>query len=184
MKNFLAYSLQRLGVEHIDIYRPARLDPDRADRGDRRRHRRHGEGRTTSGISDCPRSAPTPFAGRTRVHPIVDLQIEYSLIARGIESGILKTCRELGIGITAYGVLSRGLISGHWSKDRSATQDFRLDDPALPGQQSRRQSGIGRTLCAPSPPRSVRRRRRSRSPGSPRRATTSCRWSARGAATG
>ena len=58
------------------------------------------------------------------MHPIVDLQIEYSLIARGIESDILKTCRELGIGITAYGVLSRGLISGHWSKDRSAAQGF------------------------------------------------------------
>ena len=53
------------------------------------------------------------------VHPIADLQIEYSLISRGIENDILPTCRELGIGITAYGVLSRGLISGHWSKDRS-----------------------------------------------------------------
>ena len=53
------------------------------------------------------------------MHPIADLQIEYSLIARGIENDILATCRELGIGITAYGVLSRGLISGHWSKDRS-----------------------------------------------------------------
>ena len=51
-----------------------------------------------------------------RVHPIVDLQIEYSLISRGIENDILQTCRELGIGITAYGVLSRGLISGHWPK--------------------------------------------------------------------
>jgi aryl-alcohol dehydrogenase-like predicted oxidoreductase len=51
------------------------------------------------------------------VHPIADLQIEYSLISRGIESDILPTCRELGIGVTAYGVLSRGLISGHWSRD-------------------------------------------------------------------
>ena len=67
------------------------------------------------------------------VHPIVDLQIEYSLIARGIESDILKTCRELGIGITAYGVLSRGLISGHWSKDRSAAQDFRQMSPRFQG---------------------------------------------------
>ena len=65
-------------------------------------------------------------------------------VARGIESDILNTCRELGIGITAYGVLARGLISGHWSKERSAVQDFRLDEPALPGQQSRRQSGFGR----------------------------------------
>jgi len=68
-----------------------------------------------------------------RVHPIADLQIEYSLIARGIESGILNTCRELGIGITAYGVLSRGLISGHWSKQRSDKTDFRLTGPRFQG---------------------------------------------------
>jgi pyridoxine 4-dehydrogenase len=60
------------------------------------------------------------------VHPIADLQIEYSLIVRGIEDDILATCRELGIGITAYGVLARGLISGHWSKDRSGARDFRF----------------------------------------------------------
>src|SRR6202042_3565052 len=64
-----------------------------------------------------------------KVHPIADLQIEYSLIARGIESDILKTCRELGIGISAYGVLARGLISGHWSRDRSGAQDFRQMSP-------------------------------------------------------
>jgi pyridoxine 4-dehydrogenase len=63
------------------------------------------------------------------VHPIADLQIEYSLIARGIEDDILATCRELGIGITAYGVLARGLISGHWSKDRAGAQDFRHISP-------------------------------------------------------
>ena len=59
------------------------------------------------------------------VHPISDLQIEYSMISRGLEDGILQTCRELGIGITAYGVLSRGLISGHWSKQRAGEADFR-----------------------------------------------------------
>ncbi len=67
------------------------------------------------------------------VHPIADLQIEYSLLARGIESDILKTCRELGIGITAYGVLARGLISGHWSKERAAAQDFRQMSPRFQG---------------------------------------------------
>lgn len=68
------------------------------------------------------------------VHPIVDLQIEYSLIARGIERDILKTCRELGIGITAYGVLSRGLISGHWTKDSGkAGRDYRLMTPRFHG---------------------------------------------------
>ena len=64
------------------------------------------------------------------MHPICDLQIEYSLISRGIESHILPTCRELGIGITAYGVLSRGLISGHWTKQRSTDpHDFRSHNP-------------------------------------------------------
>src|SRR5437879_3555157 len=68
------------------------------------------------------------------VHPIVDLQIEYSLIERGIERDILKTCRELGIGITAYGVLARGLISGHWSKDSGKVgRDFRLMTPRFQG---------------------------------------------------
>jgi aryl-alcohol dehydrogenase-like predicted oxidoreductase len=72
------------------------------------------------------------------VAPIVDLQIEYSLISRGIEDEILPTCRELGIGITAYGVLSRGLISGHWSPDRPMAQDFRVMSPRFqPGNVER-----------------------------------------------
>jgi aryl-alcohol dehydrogenase-like predicted oxidoreductase len=69
------------------------------------------------------------------VHPISDLQIEYSMISRGLEDGILQTCRELGIGITAYGVLSRGLISGHWSKQRAGEADFRgLASPRFQGE--------------------------------------------------
>src|SRR4051794_8858382 len=67
------------------------------------------------------------------VHPICDLQIEYSLISRGIEDGIMPTCRELGIGITAYGVLSRGLISGHWRKDAARQGDWRVARTRLPG---------------------------------------------------
>jgi aryl-alcohol dehydrogenase-like predicted oxidoreductase len=63
------------------------------------------------------------------VHPIVDLQIEYSLVSRGIEDGVLATCRELGIGITAYGVLSRGLIGGHWRADAVRPGDFRTHAP-------------------------------------------------------
>jgi aryl-alcohol dehydrogenase-like predicted oxidoreductase len=129
--NFMAYSLQRLGVDHIDIYRPARLDPgvpieetvgamaEMVKRG----YVRH-IGLSEVG-SDTIRRAHA-------VHPISDLQIEYSLISRGIESDILKTCRELGIGITAYGVLSRGLISGHWSKD-SGKADFRSRSPRFSG---------------------------------------------------
>ena len=68
------------------------------------------------------------------VHPIVDLQIEYSLMSRGIEKEILPTCRELGIGITAYGILSRGLLSGHWSKEHgTAPGDFRAHSPRFSG---------------------------------------------------
>ena len=67
------------------------------------------------------------------MHPIADLQIEYSLISRGIEGEILPTCRELGIGITAYGVLSRGLLSGHWSPERAGASDFRSRLPRFAG---------------------------------------------------
>src|SRR5271154_6915691 len=68
------------------------------------------------------------------VHPICDLQIEYSIVSRGIEDRILGVCRELGIGITAYGVLSRGLISGHWSKDAAQAGDFRAFSPRFQGE--------------------------------------------------
>ena len=132
VKNFLAYSLQRLGVETIDIYRPARLDPSVPIE------------ETVGVIADMVKAGYVKHIGLSevgsdtirrahRVHPIADLQIEYSLIARGIENGILSTCRELGIAITAYGVLSRGLISGHWSKDRSGTRDLRLATPRFQG---------------------------------------------------
>jgi aryl-alcohol dehydrogenase-like predicted oxidoreductase len=132
VRNFLAYSLQRLGVDHIDVYRPARLDPavpieetvgamaEMVTKG----YVRH------IGLSEV--SSDTIRRAHA-VHPISDLQIEYSLVSRGIEGDILKTCRELGIGITAYGVLSRGLISGHWSKERSGAQDFRSRSPRFSG---------------------------------------------------
>ncbi|MGY5807864.1 aldo/keto reductase [Rhizobium sp. LEGMi198b] len=128
IRNFLAYTLQRLGVDHIDIYRPARLDPnvpieeqvgamaDLIKAG----YIRH-IGLSEVGADTIRRAAA--------VHPIADLQIEYSLISRGIEDQILPTCRELGIGITAYGVLSRGLISGHWQKDAVQKGDFRALSP-------------------------------------------------------
>ncbi len=130
--NFVAYSLQRLGTEYIDIYRPARLDPsvpieesigaiaDLIAKG----HVRH------IGLSEV--SSETIRRAHA-VHPIADLQIEYSLISRGIEGDILPTCRELGIGITAYGVLSRGLISGHWSPERGGDADFRTISPRFSG---------------------------------------------------
>ncbi|MDT0433684.1 MULTISPECIES: aldo/keto reductase [Streptomyces] len=122
VKNFLAYSLTRLGTDHVDIYRPARLDPDvpieetvgavkeMIDAG----YVRH------LGLSEV--DAETVRRAHA-VHPVTDLQIEYSLISRAVEDEVLPTLRELGIGLTAYGVLSRGLISGHWSADRTAGPD-------------------------------------------------------------
>ena len=132
IRNFAAYSLQRLGVEAIDIYRPARLDPDVPIE------------ESIGAMADMVKAGWIRHIGLSEVgsdtirrahavHPIADLQIEYSLVARGIESDILKTCRELGIGITAYGVLARGLISGHWSKERPAAQDFRQMSPRFQG---------------------------------------------------
>jgi aryl-alcohol dehydrogenase-like predicted oxidoreductase len=132
IRNFVAYSLQRLGVDHIDIYRPARLDPDVPIE------------ETIGAMAGMIKAGWIKHIGLSEVgsdtirrahavHPIIDLQIEYSLLARGIEDDILATCRELGIGITAYGVLTRGLISGHWSKDRPAAQDFRQMSPRFQG---------------------------------------------------
>ncbi|UEM01347.1 aldo/keto reductase [Skermanella rosea] len=128
VKNFVTYSLRRLGTDHIDIYRPARLDPDVPIED------------TVGAIADLVKAGyvrhvglsevgPDTIRRAAAVHPISDLQIEYSLISRGIEEKILPACRELGIGITAYGVLSRGLISGHWSKDRAVGRDFRAISP-------------------------------------------------------
>jgi aryl-alcohol dehydrogenase-like predicted oxidoreductase len=132
VKNFLAYSLQRLGVDHIDIYRPARLDPAVPIED------------TVGAIAEMVKTGYVKHIGLSEVgsdtirrahavHPIADLQIEYSLIARGVEDDILATCRELGIGVTAYGVLARGLISGHWSTDRSGAHDFRSMGPRFQG---------------------------------------------------
>jgi aryl-alcohol dehydrogenase-like predicted oxidoreductase len=128
VKNFIAYSLQRLGVDHIDIYRPSRLDPDVPIED------------TIGAIADMVKAGYVRYIGLSEmgpdtirraaaVHPICDLQIEYSLISRGIEDSILPACRELGIGITAYGVLSRGLISGHWQKGGESKGDFRSFSP-------------------------------------------------------
>jgi aryl-alcohol dehydrogenase-like predicted oxidoreductase len=128
VKNFLAYSLKRLGVDHIDIYRPARLDPNvpiEETIGAIAEMVQAGYVRHI-GLSEV---GPDTIRRAASVHPICDLQIEYSLLSRGIEDRILPTVRELGIGITAYGVLSRGLISGHWTADRAAPGDFRAMNP-------------------------------------------------------
>jgi aryl-alcohol dehydrogenase-like predicted oxidoreductase len=107
VKNFLAYTLRRLGTDRVDIYRPARVDPAVPIED------------TVGAIAELVQAGYVRHIGLSEagadtlqrahaVHPIIDLQIEYSLLSRGIESEILPVCRELGIGITAYGVLSRG----------------------------------------------------------------------------
>jgi aryl-alcohol dehydrogenase-like predicted oxidoreductase len=134
VKNFLAYSLRRLGTDHVDIYRLARVDPAVPIE------------ETVGAIADMVKAGYVRHVGLSEagadtlrraqtVYPIVDLQIEYSLFSRGIEAEILPTCRELGIGITAYGVLSRGLLSGHWSKERTGgLRDFRSFSPRFQGE--------------------------------------------------
>jgi pyridoxine 4-dehydrogenase len=131
VRNFVAYSLKRLGVEYIDIYRPARLDPSvpiEETIGAIANLIKEGYVRYV-GLSEV---GPKTIRRAQAVYPIADVQIEYSLISRGIEREILPTCRELGIAITAYGVLSRGLISGHWQKD-SSKGDFRSRAPRFQG---------------------------------------------------
>ena len=134
VRNFLTYSLQRLGVDYIDIYRPARLDPavpieetvgaiaEMVEAG----YVRH-IGLSEIGADTLRRAA----AGA----PIVDLQIEYSLISRGIEADILPTARELGVAVTAYGVLSRGLLSDSVRDGKAfAANDFRAHSPRFQGE--------------------------------------------------
>jgi aryl-alcohol dehydrogenase-like predicted oxidoreductase len=128
VRNFLAYSLQRLGTDHIDIYRLGRVDPqvpiqdtvgaiaELITAG----HVRH-VGLSEAGAETIRRAHAT--------HPVADLQIEYSLVSRDIETEILPVCRELGVGVTAYGVLSRGLLGGHWSPGQAAAGDVRARMP-------------------------------------------------------
>ena len=148
VKNALAFTLRRLGTEYVDIYRLGRTDPnvpiedtmgaiaDMVKAG----YVRH-VGLSESGVDTIRRAAAT--------HPISDLQIEYSLVSRGIEDSILPACRELGIGITAYGVLSRGLISGHWTPDRQlAMNDFRKHAPRFNGENLQRNLALVEALRA------------------------------------
>jgi aryl-alcohol dehydrogenase-like predicted oxidoreductase len=134
VKNFLAYTLRRLGTDYVDIYRPSRVDPSVPIED------------TVGAIAEMVQAGYVRHIGLSEagadtirrahaVHPTVDLQIEYSLFSRGIEAAILPACRELGIGITAYGVLSRGLLSGHWSRERTGGgQDFRAYSPRFQGE--------------------------------------------------
>ncbi|TAJ74618.1 MAG: aldo/keto reductase [Phenylobacterium sp.] len=144
LKTALCYSLQRLGVDHIDIYRPARLDPNTPIED------------TVGAIAEMVQAGYVRHIGLSEVgsdtirraaavHPIADLQIEYSLMSRGIEGGVLNTCRELGIGVTAYGVLSRGLIGGN-TTDFSAQGDFRAHSPRFQGENLQKNLALADAL--------------------------------------
>jgi aryl-alcohol dehydrogenase-like predicted oxidoreductase len=146
VKTALAYTLKRLGVDHIDVYRPARLDPNVPIED------------TVGAIAELVQAGYVRHIGLSEVgaqtirraaavHPIVDLQIEYSLISRGVEDAILPTTRELGIGITAYGVLSRGLIGGHGVQmDRAG--DFRAHSPRFQGENLQKNLALVEALRA------------------------------------
>lgn len=183
VKNFLAYSLTRLGTDQIDIYRPARLDPavpieetvgaikEMIDAG----YVRH------LGLSEVDAAT---IRRAHAVHPVSDLQIEYSLISRAVEADILPTLRELGIGLTAYGVLSRGLISGHWSAGHTAGPgDSRGSSPRFSSGNVEDNLALVEALRG-SPTRRGAQSPNWPSPGWPHRATTSCRWSALAPASG
>ncbi len=141
VKTALAYTLKRLHTDYIDIYRPARLDPkvpiedtvgamaDMVAAGYVR----------AIGLSEVGRETIRRAA---QVHPICDLQMEYSLLSRGVEKSLLATCRELGIGMSAYAVLSRGLISDRWDLARLAVQDFRSHSPRFQGPNEQRNREI------------------------------------------
>jgi aryl-alcohol dehydrogenase-like predicted oxidoreductase len=130
VKNFLAHSLTRLGVDHVDIYRPARLDPTVPIED------------TIGAIADLVKAGYVREIGLSEVgpetirraramHPIADLQIEYSLISRGPETTIFPLLDRLGIAVTAYGVLSRGLLTG---SRPSGPDDFRSHLPRFTGE--------------------------------------------------
>jgi len=173
VKNFLAYTLRRLGTDHIDIYRPARLDPTVPIED------------TIGAIADMIRAGYIRHVGLSEVgaetirrahavHPIADLQIEYSLMSRGIENKILPSTRELGIGITAYGVLSRGLLSGRLPPAGNKGDLRIVRMPRFQEGNVEQNMRLVEALLR-SATRKAQARRSSRSPGCARAATTSCR---------
>jgi|SRR5215831_335842 len=138
LKTALAYSLNRLGVDHIDIYRPARLDPNVPIE------------ETVGAIADMIKAGYVRYVGLSEVgaetirraaavHPVVDLQIEYSIISRSPEAKIFPVLEELGISVTAYGILSRGLLSG---STISGSGDIRNRFPRFSGENLSRNQAI------------------------------------------
>jgi aryl-alcohol dehydrogenase-like predicted oxidoreductase len=144
VRNFLAYTLRRLGTDHIDIYRLARVDPAVPIED------------TIGAIAEMVKAGYVRYIGLSEVgaetvrraqavHPICDLQIEYSLISRGVERAILPTTRELGIAITAYGVLSRGLLT---ASPVGAAGDFRAHLPRFAGSNGEQNRSMAAELAA------------------------------------
>jgi aryl-alcohol dehydrogenase-like predicted oxidoreductase len=147
VRNFLAYTLTRLGTDHVDIYRPARLDPDVPIE------------ETVGAIKEMVDAGYVRHVGLSEVgaqtlrrahavHPICDVQLEYSLLSRGIEADVLPACRELGVGVTAYGVLSRGLLAGGWSAGRTLEPgDFRAHAPRFQGENLAHNAALVQTAA-------------------------------------
>ena len=143
----LAYTLQRLGTDYVDVYQPARVDPkvpieetigaigDMIDAG----HVRH------VGLSEASADTLRRAHG---VRPVSELQIEYSLFSRGVEREILPAARELGVAVTAYGVLSRGLLSGRWTPGREGHGDLRGHMPRFGGDNLARNLELVEALNA------------------------------------
>jgi aryl-alcohol dehydrogenase-like predicted oxidoreductase len=144
VKNFAAYSLKRLGVEVIDVYRPARLDPQVPIED------------TVGAIADLVKAGFVRHIGlsevgvetirrASKVHPIVDLQIEYAIATRGPEAAIFPVLAELGISATLYGVFSRGLLTG---SKTSGKGDFRQHLPRFAGEQGAKNASVVEKLHA------------------------------------
>src|SRR6185369_5350350 len=133
VKTAIAYTLKRLNTDYIDLYMPARLDPAVPIE------------ETVGAIANLVKAGYIRHIGLSemgaatirrahKVHPIAGLQIEYGLMNRGIEAEILPTLRELGIAVTAYGVLGRGLLGGMKASDFSKPGDFRSHTPRFQGE--------------------------------------------------
>jgi aryl-alcohol dehydrogenase-like predicted oxidoreductase len=145
VKTALAYTLHRLGTDYIDLYQPARLDPNVPIED------------TVGAIAEMVKAGYVRHIGLSEmgaptirrahaVHPISELQIEYSLMSRGIEAEILPTVRELGIGVTAYGVLSRGILGGT-GKDALHARDFRAHSPRWQGTNLQKNMELAGSLA-------------------------------------
>lgn len=146
VKNALAQTLNKLGVDYIDIYRPARLDPQVPIED------------TVGAIAECVEAGwvrhiglsevgPETLRRASTVHPICDLQIEYALTTRNIERAVLPACRELGIGLTVYGVFSRGLLTGGWQPGEQAKGDFRTHAPRFQGEAATRNLDVAAEIA-------------------------------------